>query len=191
VDSTFLYVALYSPEGLSPNLTAHSARLQADLSNPALLVEDGAGANVLSVALIPPLEQAGPHLFLPFYLYPIPRSSICDIILGRMVILVCTNEGRLAEALEESGFNVEFNSKVKHGPLTVTGSVTADNGAEYRVQSPNLRHYLDEIIYEFRGRDSIVQAAKAVFDAAADVIAEPSRGAERDGLTTGDTHPTN
>jgi hypothetical protein len=180
VDGTFLYVALYSPEGLSPESMAYSSQLRADLSNPALLVEGGAGANVLSIALIPPLEQANPHLFLPFYLYPIPRSSICDILRGRMIILVCTNEGRLAEVLEEAGFSVEFNSKVKHGPLRVTGSVTADDGAEYRVQSPNLRHYLDEIIYEFRGRDSIVQAAKAVFDAAANVIAKPGSGSERE-----------
>jgi Pyridine nucleotide-disulphide oxidoreductase len=191
VDGTFLYVAIYSSEGLSRESMGYSSRLQEDLLNPVLLIEDGAGANVLSIAIIPPFEQAGPHLFLPFYLYPIPRSLICNILRGRMIILVCTNEGRLVQSLEEAGFSVEFNSKVKRGPLTVTCSATAGNGAEYRVQSPNLRHYLDEIIYEFRGRDSIVQAAKAVFDAAANVVAEPDRGSEREGIIPGNTQPTN
>ena len=175
VDGTFLYVAIYSPEGLSPESMDYSSRLQADLSNPALVIEDDSGLNVLSIALIPPFEQTGPHLFRPFYLYPIPRSSIGDIIHGRMIIFVCTNEGRLVESLKESGFSVDFNPKGKKSPLIAACSVTAENGSEYYIQSPDLRHYLDEIIYEFRGRDSIVKAAKAVFDAAANVVTELDR----------------
>ena len=169
VDGAFLYVAFYGADGLTPELMDRS-RLKEDLSNPALLVKDRTRGNVLSIALIPPLEQVSAHLFRPFYLYPIPRSSICDLLHGRMIVLVCYNESRLAESLEEAGFNVDYNSKIKRSPLIVTGSVTTKNGAEYRVQPADLRYYLDEIVYEFRGRDSVVQLAHAMVNAAANVL---------------------
>jgi hypothetical protein len=142
VDDTFLYAAFCSAEGLSPDSMDHS-RLQEDLSNPALLVEEGTRGIVLSIALIPPIEQASAQLFRPFYLYPIPRSSICDLLRGRMIILVCFNESRLVESLEEAGFTVDFNSKVKRSPLIVTGSVITSSGAEYRVQPADPRYYLE------------------------------------------------
>lgn len=179
VDDTFLYVAIYSAEGLSPESTSYSSRLQEDLSNPALLVEDnGNRGNVLSIVRIPTEEQAGPQLFRPFYLYPIPRSAISDILHGRMIILVLFNESKLAEALEKAGFSVEFSSEVKRSPMMVKGSVITSSGNEYHAQPSDMRDHFDEIIYEFRGRDSIVQVAKVMFGAAANVLAELEQESE-------------
>jgi hypothetical protein len=169
VDGTFLYVAFYRAEGLVPESVDHS-RLREDLSNPALLVKDGTRGNVLSIALIPPLEQASAHLFRPYYLYPIPRSSICDLLRGRMLIFVCFNESRLAESLEEAGFIVDFNSEIKKSPFIVTGSAITKGGVEYCVQTTDLRHYLDEVIYEFRGLDSVVKLVSAMVSAGANVL---------------------
>jgi hypothetical protein len=189
VDDTFLYVAFYSPEGVSPESVDHASHLQEDLSSSPLVIRDGSRANVLSIATIPTIKQAGAHLFLPFYLYPIPRSSIYDLIHGRMVIFVCYNNARLVESLEEAGLNVEVNTKTRQ--LTVTRSVTTDGGADYYIQSPDLRYYLDKIIYEFYGRDLIVQAAKAVLDVAENVTAELDRESRREGFMPGNTEPTN
>jgi hypothetical protein len=172
VDDTFLYVALYDAEGLSPKSINHSSRLRDDLSNPRLLVEDDRNINVLSIALIPPPEVTGAQLFRPFYLYPIPRSSIRDLLHGRMIILVCLNEGRLVKALEEADFSVDFRPDRRRSPLIATGSVAMDEGTEFHVQLPDLRHHLDQVIYEFRGRDAIVQAARVMFKAAAGVVAD-------------------
>ena len=94
VDGTFLYAAFYDAKGLSPE-SADRSRLQEDLLNPALLIKDHARPNVLRTTVIPTLEHAGAQLFRPFYLYPIPRSSIIDLLHGRMIILICFNEGRL------------------------------------------------------------------------------------------------
>jgi len=189
VDDTFLYVAFYSPEGVSPESVNRASQLQEDLSSSPLVIRGGSRANTLSIATIPTIEQASAHLFLPFYLYPIPRSSICDIIHGRMVIFVCYNDGRLVESLEEAGLNVEVNQKTRQ--LTVTRSVTTDGGAEYYIQSPDLRYYLDQIIYEFHGRDSIVHAAKAVLDVAENVTAELDRESRREDFMPGNIEQTN
>jgi hypothetical protein len=179
VDDTFLYVAIYSAEGLSPESGNYSSQLQKDLLNPALLIEDDSKrGNVLSIAHIPTGEQAGAQLFRPFYLYPIPRSAIFDMLHGRMIILVMFNESKLAEALEKAGFSVEFSSEVKRSPMIVKGSVTMSSGNEYHVQRSDMRGHFDEIIYEFRGRDSIVQAAKAMFSGVANVLAELEQDSE-------------
>ncbi|HEX5301699.1 MAG TPA: hypothetical protein VFW50_32385 [Streptosporangiaceae bacterium] len=173
VDGAFLYVAAYDANGLSAKLTAdHRSRLQEDLSNPGPLAK--ASANVLSVSIIPPFESTGAHLFRPFYLYPIPRTSIIDLLYGRMIILVCFNEGRFVESLEEAGFDVDFKFKTKTRAMTVTRSMTAGGGSEYGVQFADLRYYFDEIIYEFRGLDAVVYAANSMTDAA--VSAAPGLG---------------
>jgi hypothetical protein len=166
VDDTFLYTAFYSADGISPDTMGQPASLQEDLSNPALLV-GGGRANMLSIAIVPPVEQARAHVFMPFYLYPIPRSSISDIIHGRMTIVVFFNETRLSESLEKAGFSVEVISSAKHHRMQVSGWGTASNGANFYIQLPDLKYHLDELIYEFRERDSIVHIARALFDAAA------------------------
>jgi hypothetical protein len=179
VDDAFLYVAIYDADGISSDSTKyHTNLLQEDLSNPALLMRDADAVNVLSIAQVPPAEQVNPHLFLPYYLYPIPRTSICDILHGRMIILVFFNVGRFADSLKENGFDVSFDQRAENSPLTVSRSMTADSGNEYYVQSPDLRSYLDEIIYEFRSRDSIVAAAEAVMDAAVSAATELVREKE-------------
>src|SRR6266851_4749352 len=71
VDNAFLYCAFYSADGLSPASIEH-VRLKEDLVNPALLIKDASFPNVLSMAFIPQVEEAGSQLFRPFYLYPIP-----------------------------------------------------------------------------------------------------------------------
>ena len=88
------------------------------------------------------------------------------------------NESKLAEEMEKAGFDVEFNPQVKGRPMTVKGPVIASSGNEYHFQSSDMREHFDEIIYEFRGRDSIVQAAKTMFDAAAVALDELEQESE-------------
>jgi hypothetical protein len=192
VDNTFLYAAFYSADGLSPDSMSHDL-LRHDLLNPALLVEDGDQVNALSIAAIPPPQRVGAYLCLPFYLYPIPRSSVCDIIHGRLIIFVAFNEGRLAECLEQAGFNVEIDYKAKGKPFVVDASVTAKDGSQYRVRLPDLRRYFDGIIYGFRGREALKKAVQAMVNAGADVAADLDREQDLEwehGTASDDAVPT-
>jgi hypothetical protein len=171
VDNAFLYCAFYSADGLSPASIEH-VRLREDLANPALLIEDGSFPNVLSTAFIPQVEETSPQLFRPFYLYPIPRASISDLLYGRMMILVCFNEGRITQSLQEAGFDVEYDPGKKGSPLAVSGSCTGQNGIEYRFRYENLRYYFDEMIYEFRGRNCIVDAARTMSQTVETVVVD-------------------
>jgi hypothetical protein len=75
----------------------------------------------------------------------------------------------------------------KKRQIKVIRRVTTDSGTEYYIQSPDLHYYLNQIIYEFRGRDSIVQVATAVLDAAEKVTTELGRESRGEGLMTGNT----
>lgn len=167
VDSTFLYCAFYDAEGLS-HATPGNVRLKEDLKD--LAIGDASFPNILTIASIPHMGETSPQLFRPFYLYPIPRTSISDILYGRMLIFIYFNEGRILQSLQEAGFDVEYDPARNRSPLTVTGSRTGRNGIEYRFRSVDLRNYFDEMIYEFRGRNCIVDAARTTSQTIEDMI---------------------
>jgi hypothetical protein len=178
-DGAFLYAAFYSRDGISLESLERVSRLPEDLSNSALPITDGSRPNLLQIASVPTSQRESADLFLPFYLYPIPHSSICDLIYRRMVIIICYNYSRLIESLEGAGFDVTENQKT--GEFSVRRSITTADGSEYTIQSPDLRYFLNQIIYEFKHLDSLVEVAKALLDAAENITPNLVREAQHEG----------
>jgi hypothetical protein len=181
VDGAFLYTAFYNHGGISVESMGSPSRIHEAISNSGLLIQDGSRDNAISIYPIPANESRGAHVFRPFYLYPIPRTSICDIIYGRMIIVVFLNESRLVESLERAGFSVEVTSNAKDRQIKIGRQIAAGSGENYYAQYPNFRHYLNEIVYEFNGRESIIHIAETIFETAGNMAAEIRREAEHKG----------
>lgn len=94
VEATFLYAALHDPAGLDPaRVVALAERLPDDIVGSGILDEDDKNRNALVLNQIPSPESRGPQLFLPYFLLPLPRVAICDLLHGRTVLLNLVNPG--------------------------------------------------------------------------------------------------
>lgn len=174
VDNAFFYVAVYDAEGFdSERLTWILESIPADLVSSGVLFEEERSRNSLVVFSVPSHEGRGPQLFLPYYLLPLPTSSIVDILQGRMMILNIVNAGRVVEALESAGFEVRHPSghnDLAEGSMVVGTEIEDADGARYRAELHNLKMHLDEMTMEFRSLGHIVDVAHAFRDSISLVI---------------------
>ena len=100
-DSAMLYVVLYDKNGIgSPPEVLRS--LPGDLAASGIFLED-TSRNSLWISSLPDSRGRGARRYLPYYLYPLPRAWILDILHGRLMIMSMLNVGRVAMALEEEG----------------------------------------------------------------------------------------
>jgi hypothetical protein len=62
--------------------------------------------NIMVSCSVPEQSDAGPWKYLPFYLAPLPRTWIADIVRGQLGIMAFANLERIAAALRDEGFKV-------------------------------------------------------------------------------------
>lgn len=174
-DRATFYVVMYNKAGFHAKEDLVAERFLPDLVGSDLWFAD-ASKNSIVVSSLPDARGKGPSRYLPYYLYPIPRTSIADILHGRLVILAVLNVGRLNAALEAAGFTVEDNPK--HW-MPLVFMPTEIDGARYRVQFGNLHENIQEVIQEARPLSSMVAVFEAVAGGAAeqapDLIREHQR----------------
>ncbi|WP_406095167.1 hypothetical protein [Streptomyces sp. NBC_01013] len=161
IDGSFLYAALYSPTGLTPE-TMDNARFVTDVQESGLLATEGRHECSLTISTIPEEQGRSAHLYLPFYLYRIPPESISDLIHGRLLITVFTNAGKIASALEGNGIEVDISdAKNPLHSMVFSHEEMDGDGFRYRAELRNMQLHIRESIYEFRGvnylRDIITQ----------------------------------
>lgn len=169
VDGAFLYVALYDENGVTEELIKRQELID-DLLGSGLLPPEDRERNALIVSGVPPAESNAMNLFLPYYLYSIPRTAIFDLLRGRLVLLVLTNPGRVIAALERHGFPVSIKLSPPGGTpldnLVVTHDFTDTSGAAYRMEMHNLSFHVNELIYEFKSIQYLVEVVQAMRDTA-------------------------
>jgi hypothetical protein len=180
VDDAFLYVALYDAEGLAKDRMAHAMdSLPKDLVSSGIFLEDRS-RNSLLTNFVPHAESGSPQLFLPYYLYPLPRRAISDILHGRLLLMNLMNPGRVAEALESEGFSVrpaEGQKGFSSDPFVVTTEFSDDQGTSYQGQMQNLRMHLDEMVMEFLPLTYLVDVARTMHQAMQRAASEMAAGA--------------
>jgi hypothetical protein len=88
---------------------------------------------------------ARPAAFVPYFLYPLPREWILDLLHGRLVILSLLNIGRLAAELEAAGLKTSDSGG--HSYLNLLCEVEAD-GERYVVELPGISDSVTEMIME-------------------------------------------
>lgn len=167
VDQAFLYAAIFDPRGLRKNrLETSVSELPKDLVDSGIFFHERE-RNSLIVNTVPHPSRR-PQLFLPYFLYSIPRTAVLDMLHGRLILLNLLNPGRVAEALENEGFSVEVASEQKNitkDPLTVSAQFSDDEGNLYRVEMHQLQLHLDEMVMEFLPLAYLTDVANAMKDA--------------------------
>ncbi len=166
VENTFLYVALYRPEGISvDSAQSQYPQIAQDLLDSGILFEESRGRNELVISSVPSPEGRGPQLFLPYYLYSLPQTAIIDLLRGRLAILVLVNSGRIVAALEEEGYEVTIPSgrnDFGSDSLVITATLEDKAGRPFPVELHNLQVHVLETIYEFQSVQYIIEVAAAM-----------------------------
>ena len=166
VESALMYVALYSEDGITEEHVGN-ARLSQDLRTFGVLSKIGRTRNSLVVNGIPVEEMQAALDFLPFYLYPIPKRALSDLIYGRLVILVLLNASRIVEALEADGFQVVDRTgrgNLSDDSFVVTARQSDSAGKSYTLELHGLASHMNVVIYEFRSIHYMVEVARQMRD---------------------------
>jgi len=167
-ENTFFYAAFYRPEGIGIDTVQHP-QLEQDLIDSGILFEKGQGRNDLVIHSVPSPEGRGPQLFLPYYLYSLPQTSIIDILHGRLIIVILINSGRIIAALEEEGYKVAIPSgrnDLGKDSLVVSTMIEDGAGSSYQIELHGLQRHVYETIHEFRSVRNLIEVAAAMRDAA-------------------------
>jgi hypothetical protein len=153
VDDTFLYGAFYDADGLEiDRLHLLMESLPRDLVDSGVLINDEPSRNSLGLYTIPAEPHRGPQQYLPYYLLPIPRTAVHDILHGRMILFNLVNVGRIAEALEAEGFVVRQDGSggaPPNGSMVIEMEVETARGARYAAEYHNPELHLTEMAMEF------------------------------------------
>lgn len=169
VEGAFLYAAIYNPNRVHPAEDEQSFRnLARDLAGSGILSSDKPERNALVVSSVPHPED-GVQLYLPYYLYPLPRATIIDMLHGRMALFNLVNPGRFADALEHRGFEVSVADEghpLRNGALTASFTFEDEVGETYAAQLQNFALPLNEMIMEFKSIEYLVATAEAMRDGA-------------------------
>lgn len=169
VEGAWMYVALYDAEGVDVKRNPKPIE-----QIPRAIIESEIWAqrsvnDAVVVHSIPPLKAVGAQVFLPYFLYPIPRSSVLDLMHGRMIIFVLVNPARLVSALESTGFRVSSPSgrnDLGNDSLVLSTEIESDDGARLRVDLTNLQRHIEEMLMEFGSLRDLVAVALAMRDSA-------------------------
>jgi len=167
IDDTFLYVAIYDSAGVTNHTYARLGnRVSEDLLRSGILFENPTD-NALSLYSIPHDERGGPQLFMPYFLLPLPRSHILDILHGRLIVVNLVNLGRIASLMRGVGLDVELrdgSAQLVSDPLVVSRTFTDNEGHSIRGDFHHLQRHLTEMAMEFRPAAYIVKVASDVLN---------------------------
>ena len=133
--------------------------MQSDLVASGIFLDDRS-KNSLYVLGMPDPTQAGPSRFLPYYLYPIPRGWVVDILRGRLVVFALLNPGRIGEALETLGVRAEGGEGKRY--LRALAEVEA-GGARFLVDLP-LDDNITEMVMEARPLADVLDVAETLIE---------------------------
>lgn len=167
-----LLVAFYNKNGVSADPLK-------DLPLPHLFQEqmfpgEMRGENQAVIHAVPANDPGRINMFLPYYLYSIPKKAIFDIVRGRLVVAVIVNPAFIFRALEADGFEIRRQARHPHSAV-VSAALTLDDGSTFRADLHNLNFYLNEIVHEFKGIMHLVETAKALRENMAAVIEHQRR----------------
>lgn len=160
VENSFHYTAIYRREGLDTDTVVNSM-IVSDLVGSGLLIEGRPEINSIGIYEVPPRERESAYHFLPYYLYPLPRASIVDLLHGRLLVLIVVNLGRFVMELENAGYNVHLPPDWPRSPFAVSVDSENDAGRRYRTEFGGvLQSHVGEMIYEFHGLRYLVDLAE-------------------------------
>ncbi|TMC47604.1 MAG: hypothetical protein E6J14_15245 [Chloroflexi bacterium] len=119
--------------------------------------------NALVIDSIPPSGVKAAELHLPYLLLPLPRRAILDLIAERLEVIVLWNPARVAQALEQEGFSVEFRSRAGTSPAMIVAWKDSDvEGRQLQGEVHDLDRHLREMIMELLPLTYLLDIVKAM-----------------------------
>ncbi|MGW0419914.1 hypothetical protein [Streptomyces sp. NPDC003015] len=172
IDKAFTYAAFYAQDGVEVESVKNPKLIQ-DMTSSGFLHSSKPSRNSVEISSIPTTERNRAQLFLPYFLYSIPRRAVFDLLHGRLIVAVFTNVGHIADALEGHGFEVEVPS-AKHAPsqvMEVSSSFTL-NDVDYRFKTNAVGQHVTQCIYELKGIDHLVRVVNGMRESAIQAFME-------------------
>jgi hypothetical protein len=174
VDNAFIYLAVYDRHGVSQDSID---AIPSDILKPGVIRGDSRPW----INVIPYPSRRGPQLFLPYFLYGLPRRAIVDILRGRLVLVNVMDLTRAAEAIEGLGFKVRLartKAELDRDPIVVSRVWVDDIGLEWRQELHRLHLHMYETVMEFRPLAYLTSIVTEMVDALpmADVVQQHRRG---------------
>jgi hypothetical protein len=171
VEDSFLYFAIFDhqlDEIDGPRSATLAQELPAMLATSKMFETRNKARNALILQFIPDEREEGPQLYLPYFLYSLPRATIIDLLYGRMQLGVAFNPGKLEEALEDEGFTVTAQKHTSRAPgsFYISKNIDGPNGATYVAELHELSGKIREIVMEFRPLESLIGVANKMAEAA-------------------------
>lgn len=161
----WMYLVICGDDDEAVKRAMEEAGVASAIAGPEMVLAGGPGNNALNIYGIPVEAGRGPQLYLPYFLYPIPRKWRIGLAGGELAIIVIVNSGVVAEALRAAGFEVAFSDGMKLASIEATTEVTSRDGILHSVQLVGIANHVNNAVYEMRGTRHVVQAVCAMRDA--------------------------
>lgn len=195
VQGAIMYAAFYELHGEALSATPPlMERMPQDLIDSGILWPNPPEGLQNSIVLygIPDTRGDGPPMYMPYYLAPLPRWAVLDMLRGRLGFAVVLNVGRLAAAIQARGLTVEMprsDREQRLSPMWVSRVVDLPDGTQVRAGIGGLHLHLTEMVMEARSLDYFIEIVVAMADAAAEHAPELQRGVADDERAADETQP--
>lgn len=157
-DNVTLYFISYSESGAFKEVIEQSSMVDDLQASGIMGSQSGDSVNVFSIPSHH--DRNHPELYLPFYLYPLPKSTILDLTHGRMAITALTNLGRVLDSLRSAGFDARSDGQ----QITLRGRYVDAEGAPLHYETNALNGELWSSLAEFRSLSYLITAATSIVD---------------------------
>lgn len=177
-DNGIFYTAFYSPDG-EPREIIDKSSFRDDLKTSGFMRPSGEGVNTAHMFTLPTMQSPQrASLYMPMYLYSIPRASIIDLINGRLVAVIAVNMGFVADALERAGFTIRDDSgrlDIQDGKVRVFRRVNIPEIGPVNMEITGLWYYLEEMVYDFHSTRFFVDMANKIVKNLAQIMLDKRR----------------
>lgn len=161
VDGAFTYLVLYQEGGLTADSVGNSTLIETMKESEFLKNKDPV-ESAIGMQLVPRTEErTPPHIALPYFLFPISRRAVFEVLNAELAIVVLVNDGLICDALRERGFEVEARPwAAGRNEIVIIDRFETAEGVPMVAEIHAMWHLVRDAIFEFRSLDHIVDTVK-------------------------------
>jgi len=178
IDQSFVYLAVYDDTNdLLHRLQSVDFKTVVAPEFRRVLPESERDArdSLVINAVLPPHEIRRPYRSMPYFLHPLAKTTIFDLMNRRMVVVVIVNPGPIIRRLEQLGFQVIAEPRRKLMPHFKVSCVIGEGDDRYTLHMDSFDHDLWEALHNFQGSEGVIAKIVAKREAlrplAGDIVA--------------------
>ncbi|WP_343907287.1 hypothetical protein [Nocardioides aquiterrae] len=150
VDKAFLYIVVYEEGGWSKETFADSRFLQ-DVKETEFLQNQNKDETSVVVHTIPRAKGTEAEIALPYFLFPISRRAVFEILNHELALVVLVNQGHICDALRASGMEIEVRPQVDGpGEIVIIDRFESPTGVPLVGEVHTMWHTIRDAVREFR-----------------------------------------